>query len=111
MEEPELRVGGWEKEGGRRWLKRIFSLIMIVTLAFLLVGPSVINYNPAYVPSDSLYLENGMWNGPFDINYSKEYISGNSEEEQEEVPVVETEKVENVEDIEARKLNPNEVSD
>ena len=73
MEEPELRVGGWEKEGGRRWLKRIFSLIMIVTLAFLLVGPSVINYNPAYVPSDSLYLENGMWNGPFDIDYSKEF--------------------------------------
>ena len=73
MEEPELRVGGWEKEGGSRWLKRIFSLIMISTLAFLLVGPSVINYNPAYIPSDSLYLENGMWNGPFDINYSKEF--------------------------------------
>ena len=73
MEEPELRVGGWEKEGSSRWLKRIFSLIMIFTLAFLLVGPSIINYNPAYVPSDSLYLENGIWNGPFDIDYSKEF--------------------------------------
>ena len=73
MDEPELRVGGWEKEGGSRWLKRIFSLLMIFTLAFLLIGPSVINYNPAYIPSNSLYLENGMWNGPFDINYSKEF--------------------------------------
>jgi len=73
MEEPELRVGGWEKEGGSRWLKRFFSLIMILTLAFLLIGPSAINYNPAYIPSDSLYLENGLWNGPFDINYSKEF--------------------------------------
>ena len=73
MEEPELRVGGWEKEGRSRWLKRVFSLIMVFTLAFLLLGPSVINYNPGYIPSNSLYLENGTWNGPFDINYSKEF--------------------------------------
>ena len=73
MEEPELRVGGWEKEGGRRWLKRFFTIILIALLGFLMIGPSVINYNPAYVPSSSLYLANGMWNGPFDIDYSKEF--------------------------------------
>ena len=73
MEEPELRVGGWEKEGGNRFFKRLFSLILILLLSFLIAGPSVINYNPAYVPKESLYLANGMWNGPFDIEYSKEF--------------------------------------
>ena len=73
MEEPELRVGGWEKESGSRFFKRLFSLILILLLSFLIAGPSVINYNPAYVPKESLYLANGMWNGPFDIEYSKEF--------------------------------------
>jgi hypothetical protein len=73
MEEPELRVGGWEKEGGSRFFKRLFSLILILLLSFLIVGPSVVNYNPAYVPKESLYLANGMWNGPFDLEYSKEF--------------------------------------
>jgi len=73
MEEPELRVGGWEKEGGSRFFKRLFSLILILLLSFLIVGPSVVNYNPAYVPKESLYLANGMWNGPFDFEYSKEF--------------------------------------
>ena len=27
MEEPELRVGGWEKEGRSRWLKRMESQV------------------------------------------------------------------------------------
>ena len=73
MEEPELRVGGWEKEGGRRWLKRFFALSLVALLGFLIIGPQVVNYNPAYIPSSSLYLANGMWNGPFDIDYSKEF--------------------------------------
>jgi hypothetical protein len=73
MEEPELRVGGWEKEGGNRFFKRLFSLILILLLSFLIVGPSFVNYNPAYVPKESLYLANGMWNGPFDLEYSKEF--------------------------------------
>ena len=73
MEEPELRVGGWEKEGGRRWLKRFFVLTLVALLGFLIIGPQVVNYNPAYIPSSSLYLANGMWNGPFDIDYSKEF--------------------------------------
>ena len=73
MEEPELRVGGWEKEKGRRTFRRLFNLILILVIAFAFIGPSVINYNPAYVPSDSLYLANGMWNGPFDVQYSKQF--------------------------------------
>ena len=73
MEEPELRVGGWEKEGGSRFFKRLFSLILILLISFLIAGPSVVNYNPAYVPKESLYLANGMWNGPFDLEYSKEF--------------------------------------
>ena len=73
MEEPELRVGGWEKEGGRRWLKRFFTLTLVALLGFLIIGPQAVNYNPAYIPNSSLYLANGMWNGPFDIDYSKEF--------------------------------------
>ncbi|HJM17549.1 MAG TPA: hypothetical protein QGI59_03470 [Candidatus Poseidoniia archaeon] len=73
MEEPELRVGGWEKEGGRRFFRRFFSLILILVLIFLAIGPSFVYYNPAYVPKESLYLANGMWNGPFDSEYSKEF--------------------------------------
>ena len=73
MEEPELRVGGWEKEKGRRSFRRLFNLILILVIAFAFISPSVINYNPAYVPSESLYLANGMWNGPFDVHYSKQF--------------------------------------
>ena len=73
MEEPELRVGGWEKEKGRRTFRRFFNLILVLVIAFAFIGPSVITYNPAYVPSDSLYLANGMWNGPFDVQYSKQF--------------------------------------
>ena len=73
MEELERRVGGWEKEKGRRTFRRLFNLILILVIAFAFIGPSVINYNPAYVPSESLYLANGMWNGPFDVHYSKQF--------------------------------------
>lgn len=74
MEEPELRVGGWEKERSRRSFGRIFNLILIIAIAFAIAGPSLVKYNPAYVPSDSLYLANGMWNGPFEVDYSKEFV-------------------------------------
>ena len=73
MEEPELRVGGWEKEGGRRWLRRFFTITLVALLGLLVMGPTFINYNAAYVPNSSLYIANGMWNGPFDIDYSKEF--------------------------------------
>jgi hypothetical protein len=74
MEEPELRVGGWKKEGGRRWLRRFFTITLVALLGLLIMGPTFINYNAAYVPNSSLYLANGMWNGPFDIDYSKEFV-------------------------------------
>jgi len=73
MEEPELRVGGWEKKSGSRFFRRAFNLILVLGICFAIIGPSAINYNPAYIPSDSLYLANGMWNGPFDTEYSKEF--------------------------------------
>ena len=73
MEEPELRVGGWEKKSGSRFFRRLFNLILVLGICFAIIGPSAINYNPAYIPSDSLYLANGMWNGPFDTEYSKEF--------------------------------------
>ena len=72
MEEPELRVGGWEKQGGRRLFKRLLSLILIVSLGTLILGPNIVEYRPAYVSSDSLYFPT-TWNGPFDTEYSKEF--------------------------------------
>jgi hypothetical protein len=73
MEESELRVGGWGEKRGSRWLKRFFTIILIALLGFLIIAPTVINYSPAYIPSSTLYLANGMWNGPFDIDYSNEF--------------------------------------
>ena len=75
MEEPELRVGGWEKEKGSRFFRRFFGLTLILLIIFIAIGPSFVYYNPAYVPKESLYLANGMRNGPFDSEYSKE-LSG-----------------------------------
>ena len=72
MEEPELRVGGWEKQGGRRLFKRLLSLILVVSLGTLILGPNVVEYRPAYVSSDSLYFPT-TWNGPFNTEYSKEF--------------------------------------
>ena len=72
MEAPELRVGGWEKEGRSRWFKRLFSLILIALLSFLIIGPSLIDYQNAE-PGDSMYLDTGVWNGPFEINSIKEF--------------------------------------
>ena len=72
MEEPELRVGGWEKQGGRKWVKRLFSLTVVIFLGTILLGPNAVDYRPAYVSSDSLYFPT-TWNGPFDIQYSKEF--------------------------------------
>ena len=72
MEEPELRVGGWEKQGGRKWVKRLFSLFVVIFLGTILLGPNAVDYRPAYVSSDSVYFPTA-WNGPFDIQYSKEF--------------------------------------
>ncbi len=72
METPELRVGGWEKEGRGKWFKRIFSLILISLLGFLIIGPALVEYQSAD-PEDSTYLEAGLWNGPFEIETVKEF--------------------------------------
>jgi hypothetical protein len=72
MEEPELRVGGWEKKRGRRLFRRFLSLILITALGALILGPSVVEYRPAYVSSESLYFPT-TWNGPFDTEYYKEF--------------------------------------
>ncbi len=72
METPELRVGGWEKEGRGKWFKRIFSLILISLLGFLIIGPTLVDYQSAD-PEDSTYLEAGLWNGPFEIETVKEF--------------------------------------
>ena len=72
MEETELRVGGWEKQGGRRWFRRLLTLTVVVFLGTLILGPNAVDYRPAYVSSDSLYFPT-TWNGPFDIQYSKEF--------------------------------------
>ena len=73
MEEPELRVGGWEKEGKRRWFRRLFTLILVVFLGLLVIGPTLIGYKTAEVDQNSLYLAAGIWNGPFDQKYTKEF--------------------------------------
>ena len=73
MEESELRVGGWEKEGKRRWLKRLFTLILVVLLSLLTIGPSLIEYKTAEVGQSSLYFATGLWNGPFDQRDTKEF--------------------------------------
>jgi hypothetical protein len=73
MEESELRVGGWEKEGKRRWLKRFFSLILVALLGLLVIGPTLIEYKTAEVGQNSLYLATGIWNGPFDQRFTKEF--------------------------------------
>ena len=73
MEEPELRIGGWEKEGKRRWFRRLFTLILVVLLGLLVIGPILIEYKTAEVEKSSLYLAAGIWNGPFDQKYTKEF--------------------------------------
>ena len=73
MEEPELRIGGWEKEGKRRWFRRLFTLILVVLLGLLVIGPTLIGYKTAEIEQSSLYLVAGIWNGPFDQKYTKEF--------------------------------------
>ena len=73
MEEPELRIGGWEKEGKRRWFRRLFTLILVVLLGLLVIGPTLIEYKTAEVEQSSVHLEAGIWNGPFDQKYTKEF--------------------------------------
>jgi hypothetical protein len=73
MEEPELRIGGWEKKSRGRWFKRLLSLIIVVFLGLLVIGPSLIEYKTAEIGQSSFYLTTGIWNGPFEQIYTKEF--------------------------------------
>ena len=73
MEEPELRVGGWEKKSRGRWVKRLLVLVLVAILGLLVIGPSLIEYKTAEIGKSSFYLSSGIWNGPFEQRYTKEF--------------------------------------
>ena len=73
MEEPELRVGGWEKQRKRGIIRRLFYFLLIVIVAFLIGGPELVDYSTAEVTSGSLYYSAGICNGPFEETQIKEF--------------------------------------
>ncbi|OIR20992.1 MAG: hypothetical protein BEU01_03165 [Marine Group III euryarchaeote CG-Epi4] len=73
MEEPELRIGGWIQEKKRGKIRRLFSLLLILTVGMLVGGPALVNYQEANISSGSLYLTAGVWNGPFENENIKEF--------------------------------------
>ncbi len=73
MEEPELRVGGWEKQRKRGIIRRLFYFLLIVIVTFLIGGPELVDYKTAEVTNGSLYYSAGIWNGPFEETQIKEF--------------------------------------
>ena len=73
MEEPELRVGGWEKQRKRGIIRRLFYFLLIVIVTFLIGGPELVDYRAAEVTNSSLYYSAGIWNGPFEETQIKEF--------------------------------------
>mgnify|MGYP005684084507 FL=1 len=73
MEEPELRIGGWVQEKKRGKIRRIFSFLLLLLIGFLVGGPALVNYQEVSVGSGSLYLNAGVWNGPFENEKIKEF--------------------------------------
>ena len=73
MEEPELRVGGWEKQRKRGIIRRLFYFLLIVIVTFLIGGPELVDYKTAEVTNSSLYYSAGIWNGPFEETQIKEF--------------------------------------
>ena len=73
MEEPELRIGGWVQEKKRGKIRRIFSFLLIFIVSFLAAGPALVGHTELSIGSGSLYLNAGVWNGPFDENYATEF--------------------------------------
>tara|TARA_Y100001970_G_scaffold285164_1_gene404140 strand:+ start:897 stop:1538 length:642 start_codon:yes stop_codon:yes gene_type:complete len=72
MDEPELRIGGWVQQKKRGKIRRLFSFLLIITVSLLLGGPMLVNFNNIQV-NDSLYLNSGVWNGPFQQERIKEF--------------------------------------
>ena len=64
MDEPELRIGGWVQQKKRGKIRRLFSFLLIITVSLLVGGPTLVNFSNIEI-NDSLYLNSGVWNGPF----------------------------------------------
>ena len=73
MKEPELRIGGWVQEKKRGKIRRLFSLLLIITVGMLVGGPVLVNYQNTNIGDGSLYLSTGVWNGPFENENIKEF--------------------------------------
>ena len=73
MKEPELRIGGWVQEKKRGKIRRLFSLLLIITVGMLVGGPVLVNYQNTNISNGSLYLSTGVWNGPFENKNIKEF--------------------------------------
>ena len=73
MEEPELRIGGWVQEKKRGKIRRLFSFLLILLVGLLVGGPALVNYQEVSVGNGSLYLNAGVWNGPFENENIKEF--------------------------------------
>ena len=68
MEEPELRIGGWVQEKKRGKIRRVFSFLLVLLVGLLVGGPALVNYQEINVGNGSLYLNAGVWNGPFELS-------------------------------------------
>ena len=66
MEEPELRIGGWVQQKKRGKIRRLFSFLLIITVGLIVGGPALVSYHSVDVDDGSLYLNAGVWNGPFE---------------------------------------------
>ncbi|MEC7416404.1 MAG: hypothetical protein VX625_03160 [Candidatus Thermoplasmatota archaeon] len=73
MEEPKLRIGGWVQEKKRGKIRRVFSFLLVLLVGLLVGGPALVNYQEVSVGSGSLYLNAGVWNGPFENEKIKEF--------------------------------------
>ena len=73
MEEPELRIGGWVQQKKRGKIRRLFSFLLIITVGLIVGGPALVSYHSVDVDDGSLYLNAGVWNGPFENENTKEF--------------------------------------
>ena len=73
MEEPELRIGGWVQQKKRGKIRRLFSFLLIITVGLIVGGPALVSYQSIDINDGSLYLNAGVWNGPFENENTKEF--------------------------------------